>query len=104
LRNLYGFARRHFQCRRYNDLTKKRTTGYFANGDTRNATKGRLEFVTLAACVHSETSVQPTAVRWRVKLDDPHGPNRGAADEVRRRQEADAAGRVGQGARLLCLR
>jgi hypothetical protein len=77
LRSLYRFARRHFQCRRHSDLTPKRTAIYFAKGDTRNATDGRLEFITLAACVHSETSVQPTVVRWWVKLDDPHGPSRG---------------------------
>jgi hypothetical protein len=76
LRSLHRFARRHFQCRRHSDLTPKRTTDYFANGDTRNAIYGRLEFITLAACIHSETSVQPTVVRWRVKLDDLHGLSR----------------------------
>jgi len=77
LRSLYGFARRHFQCRRHSDLTPKRTTGSFASGDARDATNGRLEFITLASCVHSETSLQPAVVCWRVKLDDPHDPSRG---------------------------
>jgi hypothetical protein len=76
LRSLYGFARRHFQCPRHSDLMPKRTTEYLANGHARNATNGRLEFITLAARVHSETSIQPTVVRWRMKLDDPHGRSR----------------------------
>lgn len=76
LRSLYGFARRHFQCPRHSDLTPKRTTDFLANGHARNATNSRLEFITLAARVHSETSIQPTVVRWRMKLDDPHGRSR----------------------------
>jgi hypothetical protein len=71
--SLNGLARRHFQSWRHSDLTPKRTTGYFANGVTRNAINGRLEFITLAARVHSEATVQPAVIRGRVKLDDPHG-------------------------------
>ena len=84
LRSSHRFARRRFQCRRHSDLTPKCPSGFFTNGDTRNAIYGRLKSITLAARAHSETTVQPAVVRWRMKLDDLHRPTRKKGSSAQR--------------------